>query len=243
MNNKHSFAVLSFLRKSRQVKHGDAVVYIRITADGVRTEVSTKIIVLKSKWDTAKGRVRGSSADAKRLNIGIVNFEHRIREIYNRFIEQGKIITVDSIKNELFSTEHKKRLLSEQFDLTVRDMELRIDTGFAKGTVKNWKVTKGHLKEFLNRYYNVPDIAFKQLNLKFISDFQWFARTKWACGNNAALKHIERIRQVVKKAVINNWLIKDPFLGFDGKHEKSHRTFLQTMKCLRSKIKNLGLKG
>ena len=226
MNNSNRFAVLSFIRKSRQVKHGDATVYLRITADGTRTEVSTKVNVYKIKWDTLKGRVKGTTDESRRLNLGIINFEHRIREIYNRFVEQGKIITADSIKNELLGLDHKKRLLLDQFEMTVRDMELRIDTGFARGTVKNWTVTKGHLKEFLNKYYFVSDIAFKQLDLKFISDFQWYARTKWSCGNNAALKHIERIRKVVKQALINNWLIKDPFLGFEGKQEKSHRTFL-----------------
>ncbi|MHA4846986.1 site-specific integrase [Flavitalea antarctica] len=113
-----------------------------------------------------------------------------------------------------------------QFQLVVQDMEIRENSGVAKGTVKNWKVTNGHLKEFLRDHCRLRDIAFHQLDLRFILDFERFARTRWSCGNNAALKHIERIRKVVKTAVINNWLIKDPFLGFKGKQEKSHRTFL-----------------
>jgi len=72
----------------------------------------------------------------------------------------------------------------------------------------------GHLKEFLEKYYRLNDIAFKELKLKFITDFEWYARNTWSCGNNAALKHIERIRKVVKKAVINDWLVRDPFLAF-----------------------------
>jgi hypothetical protein len=107
MNNKHSFAVLSFLRKHGLTGSGNSIVYIRITADGSRTEVSTKITVSQSKWDPNKGRVKGTNDESKRINGGIINFEHRIREIYNRFIEQGKIITADSIKNELLGFDQK----------------------------------------------------------------------------------------------------------------------------------------
>jgi site-specific recombinase XerD len=226
MSNKNSFAVLSFLRKQGFKDIGNSTVYIRITADGSRTEVSTKITVSQSKWDPNKGRVKGTNDESKRLNSGIITFEHRIREIYNRFIEQGKIVTADSIKNELLGSDHKKRLLLQQFKLAVYDMEVRQAAGYAKGTVKNWKVTQGHLQEFLNDHLHVKDIAFHQLELDFIVEFERFARSKWSCGNNAALKHIERIRKVVKTAVVNKWLIKDPFMGFKAKQEKSNRTFL-----------------
>jgi integrase len=46
------------------------------------------------------------------------------------------------------------------------------------------------------------------------------------CGKNATLKHIERIRKIVNQGVAFGWLEKDPFAAFQGKHEKTHRTFL-----------------
>jgi hypothetical protein len=55
-------------------------------------------------------------------------------------------------------------------------MEARETVGYAKGTVKNWKVTKGHLKKFLNDHCRIRDIAFHQLDLSFIVDFERFAK-------------------------------------------------------------------
>ncbi len=214
MEKKHTFAVLSFIRQSQHNKQGEASVYLRISVDSKRTEISTRVIVPHEKWIAGKGRVMGTTGESQRLNQGIITFEHRVREIYNRFIEQGKVITVETIKNELLGIHHKQRMLFEQFRFTVKDMESRIGSGFAYGTVKNWRVTQSHLEDFLKKHYHINDIAFKQLNKKFITDFEWFARTQWACGNNAALKHIERIRKVVKKAVSEDWLIKDPFMRF-----------------------------
>jgi hypothetical protein len=51
----------------------------------------------------------------------------------------------------------------------------------------------------------------------------FYANTVWKRGNNAALKHIQRISKVVGLAVISGFLEKDPFLGFEGKKDKSTR--------------------
>ncbi len=237
MEKKHSFALLSFTRQSKRTKDGSVPVYLRITIDSKRTEVSTRTSVPVEKWVPGLGRVKGSGEEAKRLNQGILNFEHRAREIYHRFIEQGKIITIDTIKNELLGIDHKQRMLMEQFRIVVKDLRERTNLGYAAGTVKNWSVTEGHLEEFLLKHYQVNDITFKQLDQKFIADFERFARTNWGCGNNAALKHIQRIRKVVKKAVSDDWLMKDPFMGFEGKQSKTHRTFLtdQELEAIKNK--------
>lgn len=237
MEKRYSFALISILRQNRRTKEGLVPVYLRISVDCKRAEVSTRTVVPAEKWMPGHGRVKGNSEEAKRLNQRIINFEHRAREIYHRFIERGQIITADTIKNELLGTDHKQRKLLEQFKIVVKDLRERTNLGFAAGTVRNWVVTEGHLEEFLLKHYHVSDITFKQLDKKFIADFEWFARTNWGCGNNAALKHIQRIRKVVRKAVSDNWLVKDPFMGFEGKQSKTHRTFLtdQELEAIKSK--------
>ncbi len=85
---------------------------------------------------------------------------------------------------------------------------------YAPGTVTNWKITQGHLKEFLKKKYKRTDIPFKDLDIPFLADFDFFAKTVWKCGNNAALKHIQRIRKVVIFAVISGFLEKDTVFGF-----------------------------
>ena len=105
-------------------------------------------------------------------------------------------------------------------------MKREIGINYSKGTVKNWNVTLGHLKTFLQSQYQATDITFKELNKQFIIDFEIFAKRHWCCGNNAAAKHIQRIRKVVNDALEKNWIEKDPFLGYKGRQDKTHRTFL-----------------
>lgn len=46
---------------SKKNKYGEGPVYLRITCDGHRAEVSVRIFVEPSKWQPARGRVRGNS--------------------------------------------------------------------------------------------------------------------------------------------------------------------------------------
>jgi hypothetical protein len=60
-------------------------------------------------------------------------------------------------------------------------MQLREGNGFTRGTIKNWQVTLRHLREYVRLQYKVNDLHFRQLDVQFLMDFDWFARTKWNC--------------------------------------------------------------
>jgi hypothetical protein len=111
MIQKHTFSLLSYLRRAKANKDGLAPVYLRITLDGKRAELSAQTFVDPAKWVPQKGRLKASYEENKRLNRTIESFEHRAREIYNRLIEKGKILDADDIKNELLGSVHKQRTL------------------------------------------------------------------------------------------------------------------------------------
>jgi hypothetical protein len=67
----------------------------------------------------------------------MTNLEHRTREIYHDFWNKAKLL-LPTLKNEVLGFDHKKRLLLQQFELAVNDMEARQTARYAKGTVKNW---------------------------------------------------------------------------------------------------------
>ena len=187
MIQKHTFSLLSYLRRAKANKDGLAPVYLRITLDGKRAELSAQTFVDPAKWNPQKGRLKASYEESKRLNRTIESFEHRAREIYNRLIEKGKILDADEIKNELLGSVHKQRTLVLYFSEYVTEIEARVNIDFSVGTIKNWKVTLRHLKEFLLKKYRRSDIVFKELDESFLLEFDTYARRNWACGTNAII--------------------------------------------------------
>ncbi len=226
MDTRITFSLLCIVRKSRLNRKGEYPIYLRITVDSRRVEIATKVMLSEGKWDTKRGRIHGSTPKTKTLNQMLNNFEHRTREIYNQLILRGKLVTPEEIKDELIGSKHKQRTLLVTFKEHVSNLEKRIGSDYSAGTVKNWKVTFGHLNEFINHKYPGQNLSFRQLDYEFIIDLELYARTRWHCGTNAMLKHIERIRKVIKIAINKGWLEKDPFANFNCKAEKTHRTFL-----------------
>lgn len=226
MNSKNSFDICSIIRRNRSDDAGHAPVYLRITYDGRRAEISIKVFVDPAKWLPARGRVKGSTEEARRQNASIETFEFKAREIYNKYILNGKPFSAATIKNELLGISENQHFLIQQVEKHVTEMESRIGRGYAVGTVKNWKVTLGHLKEFIRAIYHADDLPLRDLDLSFLHKLDYYASTTWSCRANATLKHIQRLRKIVTKAFRENWIEKEPFAEFKGKYEKTRRTFL-----------------
>ncbi|MEO5942805.1 MAG: Arm DNA-binding domain-containing protein, partial [Ferruginibacter sp.] len=149
----HSFSVISFLRENKKKDDLHTPVYLRITVDGKRCEISTKTFTSKLLWNSAKGRVKGNSEETRAINHTIQSFETRARAVYSNLIEKGKVVTAEIIKNEILGFEEKVRTLYAFFVQTLSEMKEKLNNGYSAGTLKNWEVTRGHLKEFISMQY------------------------------------------------------------------------------------------
>ena len=69
------------------------------------------------KWHPGKGRVKTNTGQCRFINTSIEIFEHRAREIYNTFIQKGKIVTAESIKRYLLNLDDKQQMLIEHFEI------------------------------------------------------------------------------------------------------------------------------
>jgi site-specific recombinase XerD len=76
------------------------------------------------------------------------------------------------------------------------------------------------------------DINIKQINYRFVTDFEQFLRnysakvSRKTCGNNGTMKHLERFKKMLNLAVKLEWLAKNPFEKFTFHFEKNDRHYL-----------------
>ena len=59
---------ISTLIKSNHAGEDKALVYVRITVNGERAEISIKRTIDRDRWDAAANRVRGNKEDAREIN-------------------------------------------------------------------------------------------------------------------------------------------------------------------------------
>jgi hypothetical protein len=62
---KNKIAILFYTKSSRALNNGLLPIYLRITVDGVRIEVSTSKYVEKSRWSVEAGKIKGNSEEAR----------------------------------------------------------------------------------------------------------------------------------------------------------------------------------
>ncbi|WP_421804727.1 site-specific integrase [Flagellimonas sp.] len=85
---------------------------------------------------------------------------------------------------------------------------------------------------FLKKKLKLEDIGLDELNYKFILDFENFLRKhkpnhyQKQIGNNAVMKHIQRLRKMVSLAYRLEWIDKDPFRQFKQRLTPTNREYL-----------------
>lgn len=227
MRSDSTLAVIFFTRNNRK-DFTKLAIYARITVNGRRTEISLKRYVSVNDWDTSKGRGRGNSYPIKQLNAYLDEVYTQILKAHKVLVEEHIFVTSQSVKSRFLGEDDHHKTLMELVDYHNNNMVKVLSSG----TMKNYYTTEKYLIGFIGETTANTDIYLKQLNYRFIVDFEQYIRTykpkkkRKTCTNNGTMKHLERLRKMVNLAVKLEWLEKDPFQKFQLKFNKHERHYL-----------------
>ncbi|MFN8257032.1 MAG: Arm DNA-binding domain-containing protein [Bacteroidales bacterium] len=115
MKTTNTSGILFYLRKYKR-KDGNAPIYVRITVDGKRTDVSLKKDIFTANWNDVKGLVKGKAVEIRNLNTYLEQIRSRLVECYQERQSQKKLKTADLIKYKLCGAEEKDDSLILLFD-------------------------------------------------------------------------------------------------------------------------------
>ncbi len=227
MQTNNTFSLIFFTRKSRS-NSNKLSIYLRITVNGLRSEISLNRTVYLKQWDTAKNRGRGNTSNIRILNSYLDLVYNRILECHKQLIEEHKVISCKTIKARYLGQDNTQKTLNELIIYHNTNMVSILKPG----TMKNYYTTEKYLNKFLSTKIKVNDIFLKQLNYRFICDFEQFLRTYENVNklkqltNNGVMKHLERFKKMINLAVKLEWIIKNPFGQFQLKFDKYDRQYL-----------------
>tara|TARA_B100000949_G_C14256641_1_gene440792 strand:+ start:274 stop:1515 length:1242 start_codon:yes stop_codon:yes gene_type:complete len=245
MKAKNTFAVVFFTRKSRSVPN-QLSIYVRITVDGKRSEISLKRNVASKNWDNARNRVKGSSQPIRELNSYMDSVYGALLVCHKELLQENRVITAEAIKSHYLGEDDKNKTLR---DLVSYHNE-RMSVVLKYGTMKNYYTTARYLDRFLSKERKVGDVYLKQLNYAFVTEFEHYLRNykgsdkKLSLGNNGVMKHLERFKKMLNLAVKLEWMEKNPFNQFQLKYNRYDRAFLdeeelQHLECYEHKNERL----
>lgn len=74
--------------------------------------------------------------------------------------------------------------------------------------------------------FKLTDVVLDKVDNYFISEFDFYLRSKCGCENNAAVKHLKNLGKVIRICLANRWMTYDPFSGHKNKITKVQQVIL-----------------
>ena len=180
-------------------------------------------------WNNQKQRINGTSEKARNINQYLDEVYAKLFQCYQELRSENKSITPQTIKLRYTGDDKIERY-------TLREIiEYHNTSMFQKlhgNTSRLYLTSQKYILLFVKKKYKVDDLELSSLDYKFILSFESFLRNysprhyKKRIGNNAVMKHIQRLRRMVSLAHQLEWIDRDPFVKFKQKLTPTHRGFL-----------------
>lgn len=131
-----TFSFIFYLKKPKLYEKGLVPIYLRITIDGKRSEISIKREADPDNWNSKAGRMHGKSEKVRQFNGYLDTLQSQLYDAHQALIRDHKMITAEALKNRYTGASEKQRMLIEIFQKHNDEVESLIDKGFAAGTVE-----------------------------------------------------------------------------------------------------------
>jgi len=227
MRTSKTFSI-RFWADTQNAQNDQALIYLRLTVNQKRLSLSLKRKVSIDLWVAKSQQLRGNSNEAKQINQYLEEARTRLFQIYQDLKYHDELITVQKIKSLYCGDQQSLRTLCELIEYHSK----KIENTHAVGSIRNFTVTEGYIKKYLLKDKKTTDVYLKELDYKFLCDFERFLHAYYPKGHdremshNTVMKHIQRLRKMVTLAYHLEWLDKDPFRRWKMTFEKKERDFL-----------------
>jgi site-specific recombinase XerD len=223
---KITMNLLFYLKKPKNYTGGPAPIYIRISVDCRRVELTTGRECEPERWCSKSGRALGAKEDIKSLNANLDQLQGEIYDAYDHLKRMGQTITSETLKNQLLGKPEPSIFILDVFKEHNRKVEALVGREFAPGTLERYKTSLKHTRDFIQWKYKLRDLDIKKVNHSFITEYDFYLRTVRKCANNSAVKYLKNFGKIVRICLANGWITVNPFLNYKAKVKKVDRVFL-----------------
>lgn len=223
---RNTLSVLFIIKKAKLLKNGEAPICMRITVNKRVAEIMIKRSIPVDLWNQKKECSKGKDRVATELNHYINTVRAKVLQIHRELEIDNKPITADIIKDCFYGRDKVQRSLLEVYAEHNEKCRALIGKEYTESTVTKFDTSINRLKEYIRSCYHRDDIMLAELDGQFIRNFDFWLKTEKHCQNNSALKHLKNLKKVVRIALANDWIKKDPFYGIHFKQEEINVEFL-----------------
>ncbi|SHJ47666.1 Site-specific recombinase XerD [Tangfeifania diversioriginum] len=223
---KYTLNVLFVLRKAQSDKRGFAPIYLRISVNGERAELSVNRKIAPKKWDAKLQRAIGRSEAARALNDYLDSLENQVKKNFNKLLDNEEEISSAILRDMQTGKYIKNHTLLSVFEMNNQLVEQEEGSKYSRSTIDQYKTTLSRLKLFLEQQYACKDMALTKLDLTFIRRFEIFLKTEYGIHHNTIMKHLKQVKKVIHFAMEMGYIDRDPFFSHKTAYKNVSRDYL-----------------
>lgn len=217
--------ILFWIKSNRINKKGLAPLMLRISYNKQRKEFSTGFNIEPCKWDNAKYKVKLKTGEAQQINQYIDEAKAKIFSLFKEML-LNEDICFDKLIDGFLGRNESTITLLQLVKLHNENFKSRVGIDYAFSTYEKYEITSKRIESFVKEYYKKPDIKLKQLDHRFISEFDFYLKTKHLNDHNTTTKYCKNLKKILNLAVVNNWIDANPFIGYKCSYKEVDRVYL-----------------
>lgn len=234
-----TFNILFFIKKSKLLKDQTAPIYMRVTVNGKRSEVSIKRSVIPNLWDTSRNKAKGNSKESKKLNDYLSSIRGQLFMHQQKLQENNKTISPKSLTNAFLGIGEKKWTLIELLKDHNTKMKQLVGSEYSPLTLQRYDAALKHIETFCQTKYKNKNLLLDEVDNQFITRFEYYLKTTANCQHNSAMKHIKALKKIMNIAIANDYIRKDPFRNYKITQKTVERECLSQIELNKLKEKEL----
>ncbi|MDB5125275.1 MAG: integrase family protein [Mucilaginibacter sp.] len=236
---KTNFSLLFYLKKQKVYASGPMPVYMRITVNGKRAEVSAGRDCEPSGWNSHAGRGIGTKSETRALNSYLDTLQTKVMNAHQQLIGAGKEITAEKLRDQFIGRVERAYYVVALFNEHNDQVKALIGNGFEANTLKSYRSSFKHLSAFVQHHYGIVDMDVKNLNHAFIVNYEFYLKTVCKCSGVSAAKYIKHLKKIVNNCLANKWLSDNPFINYRSKAKAKEKEFLMPQELEAIAIKSV----
>ncbi len=135
---KNKIVIHFYVKESWKDKNGFAPIYLRITINGERAEISTNRKINSELWDKTSQRVAGRNEPARIINTVLNNLVSKVEMYFSSFDVRDEIISVNQIIAELKGSGRNQMTLIKAFEYHNSKLEELSGIEYSQSTINKY---------------------------------------------------------------------------------------------------------
>jgi len=220
--------ILYTINKHKTNKKGICGVTCRLTYFKQRKQFSTGLFIKPEYWDSKKQMVLDKEEpDTEIINSQLSLIKTKINRAFLMLQIKENSFSVEDIYS-LYKGEKSAREYNviEFFERHLKRLKTLINIDIKQVTWNKYYYVKNDLKSFIKWKYKTTDFPQKNLKANFLTELEYYFKVQKNLKQITINKKIQRFRKIIKVAIAEGYLDRDPFMLYKFKTVRTEVVFL-----------------